>query len=188
MEQIITHRVFHVNTLRVGHISRSVNNRCMEETFAQRLRRLRKTRGLTQEQLAHACGYAGQSRIANYEAEGPHARTPSIDEIPLLAQALGVPDSDLVASLPDTPPTPGGVSPEISEIHMVVGLLAQALAGSIRPAAVDFLEAMDRKFGPLRPGTFARDVVDSVRSELDSQVDISHHARTAHKPRAQKHR
>lgn len=59
-------------------------------SFAIHLRRLRNAKGLTQEQLAHACGFAGQSRIANYEGTGPHAREPSLAEVPVIAHALGV--------------------------------------------------------------------------------------------------
>lgn len=60
-------------------------------TFAKRLRQLRIQRGLSQEALALACGWSGQSRIANYESTKPKARQPKPDELPLLARALGVP-------------------------------------------------------------------------------------------------
>jgi transcriptional regulator with XRE-family HTH domain len=55
--------------------------------FAQNLKSLRAASGLTQEQLAHACGYSGQSRIGNYESG---SREPELREIPTIAQALGV--------------------------------------------------------------------------------------------------
>lgn len=59
-------------------------------SFASNLRRLRDAAGLTQEQLAHACGYPGQSRIGNYESSAPNARQPRPDELPNIAAALGV--------------------------------------------------------------------------------------------------
>lgn len=58
--------------------------------FATNLRLLREAAGLTQEELAHACGFATQSRIGNYEAQGKHSRAPKLKEIPLIANALGV--------------------------------------------------------------------------------------------------
>lgn len=59
-------------------------------TFAQTLKKLRTDAGLTQEQLAHACGYSGQSRIGNYESSQPKARQPKPDELPVIARALGI--------------------------------------------------------------------------------------------------
>lgn len=58
---------------------------------------------MTQEQLAHACGYTGQSRIANYEATGPNARSPSLNEIPVIAAALGVSAAYLIGDELQTP-------------------------------------------------------------------------------------
>lgn len=92
----ITLRDVAVNTNRVRRISRSVKNARME-TFSHRLKRLRIAAGLSQERLAHACGYSGQSRIGNYEGG---KRTPSLNEIPNLAKALGVSEAELVATLP----------------------------------------------------------------------------------------
>lgn len=60
--------------------------------FAQNLKRLRVDAGLTQEQLAHACGYSGQSRIGNYESG---SREPELQEIPIIAKALGVEIAEL---------------------------------------------------------------------------------------------
>lgn len=64
-------------------------------SFAAHLRRLRKAANLTQERLAHACGYSGQSRIGNYEKEGPDGREPKLSEIPVIARALGVEIAEL---------------------------------------------------------------------------------------------
>lgn len=60
-------------------------------TFADHLKRLRVQAGLTQEQLAHACGYPTQSRIGNYESNLPNAREPKASEIAHIAKTLGVP-------------------------------------------------------------------------------------------------
>lgn len=81
-----------------------MNNAGME-TFAQRLRQLRIKAKLTQEQLAHRCGYKTQSRISNYESEGPNSRLPSLEELPVLAEALRVRTSVLVDALPESPET-----------------------------------------------------------------------------------
>lgn len=60
-------------------------------SFAANLRRLRKARGLTQEQLALAAGFPGQSRISNYESEGASRREPSEADARAIARVLGVP-------------------------------------------------------------------------------------------------
>lgn len=64
-------------------------------SFGQRLRSVRRACGMTQEQLAHACGFSGQSRIGNYEAT-TGGREPSIEDLNLLARALKVPVGVLV--------------------------------------------------------------------------------------------
>lgn len=56
--------------------------------------------GLSQEKLAHACGYSGQSRIGNYENSGPNGREPGLSEIPVIAQALGVEIAELFGHPP----------------------------------------------------------------------------------------
>lgn len=78
------------------------------ESFGQRLRRIRLRQGLTQEDVALACGYQGQSRISNYENAW---RIPSVDEIEKLASALYVQAAELlgdarVAVSETRPPTP----------------------------------------------------------------------------------
>lgn len=71
--------------------------------FFERLRALRTAAELTQEGLALKCGWNGQSRIANYEADPAKskktAREPEIDVLPVLARALGVPTGALVDDL-----------------------------------------------------------------------------------------
>lgn len=48
---------------------------------------------MTQEQLAHAAGMGGQSRIGNYEKG---IREPKLEEIQALARALGVSVPELI--------------------------------------------------------------------------------------------
>lgn len=57
------------------------------ETLGQRIKRLRNRKGISQQALAEACGWASQSRIGNYESG---TRTPSLSDLRLLAPALGV--------------------------------------------------------------------------------------------------
>lgn len=63
--------------------------------FSDNLKRLRVSSGMTQEQLALACGWSGQSRIANYESSSASAREPKVSEVPVIAKALGVSISEL---------------------------------------------------------------------------------------------
>lgn len=63
--------------------------------FAANLKAARIRAGLTQEQLALACGWSGQSRIANYESSADSSREPKVSEVPLLAKALGVSVAEL---------------------------------------------------------------------------------------------
>jgi len=56
------------------------------EIFARNLRRLRRERGVTQEQLSHITGL-NQSYVSEIEAG---KRNVSIDNIDALAKALGV--------------------------------------------------------------------------------------------------
>jgi transcriptional regulator with XRE-family HTH domain len=69
-------------------------------SLSAQIRRWREYRELTQEQLAHACGWQGQSRIGNYEKEGPTGRLPRAPEIPVLADALGVTIDELYFGTP----------------------------------------------------------------------------------------
>lgn len=68
--------------------------------FSDNLRAARLARGMTQEALALACGWSGQSRIANYESSAPSAREPKVSEVPVLAKALGISVAALFGELP----------------------------------------------------------------------------------------
>lgn len=162
----ITLRVSNVNTQRARHISRTVNNGRME-TFAQRLRRLRIAAKLTQEELALRCGYKGQSRIAGYESSGKFTRNPPVSEISTLAKGLGVSDTELVDTLPPPGHADQGATPEeMTQVQMLLGLTAKALAAAIPAAGRELIEEVERQLAPLRVGTFPRDFADAVRAEL----------------------
>lgn len=90
---IITQRVFDVNapsTPRAGENHGAGQTYWMD--FGKRLSTVRKRRDMTQEQLALACGWPGQSRIGNYERSG---RTPALADIEVLSRALNVPPAVL---------------------------------------------------------------------------------------------
>lgn len=63
-------------------------------TFGDRLREIRKTRGLTQEQLAQMIGVA-KSTLTGYERDN---REPNVLTITKLAQVLGVTGDDLLGT------------------------------------------------------------------------------------------
>ncbi|MFL1478300.1 XRE family transcriptional regulator [Pseudomonas grimontii] len=63
-------------------------------TLGNRIKRLRKAKGMSQQSLAFACGWESQSRIGNYERG---TREPNLQDLEKLAIALGVPFPDLVA-------------------------------------------------------------------------------------------
>lgn len=59
-----------------------------------RIKKLRKAKGMSQQALAEACGWASQSRIGNYEKG---TRQPNLEDMEKLAKALDVTLPDLVA-------------------------------------------------------------------------------------------
>ncbi|WP_072444108.1 MULTISPECIES: XRE family transcriptional regulator [unclassified Pseudomonas] len=63
-------------------------------TLGNRIKQLRKATGMSQQALAHACGWESQSRIGNYEKG---TRQPNLQDLEILATALGVSLPDLVA-------------------------------------------------------------------------------------------
>ena len=73
----------------------------MPDNFGERLKKLRKKAGLTQEELAEKAGVSNIT-ISQWE-NGIYA--PTMTRIKALAQALNVPESDL---LNDPPPQPDG--------------------------------------------------------------------------------
>lgn len=63
-------------------------------TLGLRIKQLRKAKGLSQQSLAHACGWESQSRIGNYEKG---TRQPNLEDLEKIAHALGTTLPDLVA-------------------------------------------------------------------------------------------
>lgn len=64
-----------------------------EEALGARIRRLRKANGWSQTKLSEHCGWGSQIRISNYEKG---TREPSLDDLRVLADALGTNLSELV--------------------------------------------------------------------------------------------
>jgi transcriptional regulator with XRE-family HTH domain len=65
----------------------------MNESLGQRIKRLRKSAGMSQAQLAEACGWKSQSRVGNYEVG---SREPTLADIAAIAKALNVEESALL--------------------------------------------------------------------------------------------
>lgn len=65
----------------------------MSRAFGARIKTLRSSRGLTQQELATALGYADKSMIAHIE-NGDNEMT--LDKVALLARALGVDANDIL--------------------------------------------------------------------------------------------
>jgi len=74
-------------------------------TLGQRIAHFRNKAGLTQEQLAAACGWESKSRIGNYERD---TREPSLEDLRAIAAALGITLFDLVSD--DVPARPADAS------------------------------------------------------------------------------
>ena len=78
----------------------------MTTPFGERLRRLRKNKGLTMDKLAQA---AGISKSYVWELENRPAQRPSVTVLQSLSGALGVTMLDLLG---EPPPVEGGDAPE----------------------------------------------------------------------------
>jgi transcriptional regulator with XRE-family HTH domain len=78
----------------------------MSTPFGERLRRLRKNKGLTMDKLAQA---AGISKSYVWELENRPAQRPSATVLQSISAALGVTMLDLLG---ETPPVEGGDAPE----------------------------------------------------------------------------
>jgi phage repressor protein C with HTH and peptisase S24 domain len=102
------------------------------KTLGSRIAHYRKAAGLSQERLARACGWASQSRVGNYELG---TREPSLDDIALMAKALGVaPDLLLLHTATDESAREHGPdengSPSKKEYALIPQYTARASAGS----------------------------------------------------------
>ncbi|WP_436976989.1 XRE family transcriptional regulator [Pseudomonas alabamensis] len=86
----------------------------MNELLNQRIKRLRKAAGMSQAQLAEACGWRSQSRVGNYEAG---TREPNLADIAAIATALRVDQSELLlSSSAGSSPANSGDGPSTAEI------------------------------------------------------------------------
>lgn len=65
---------------------------CMK-TLGSRIAHYRNIKGMSQASLAKACGWASQSRVGNYERD---TREPTLEDISLMARALGINESQLL--------------------------------------------------------------------------------------------
>lgn len=144
MAGIVTYREPVVNTYRERQKSQAVDNGGMD--FAANLRAIRELRGMTQGQLAAACGWDNPTRVTNYESRSTDPRNrryPSVADIPAIARALGVPVALLFSETPpesldnksDLRSNPVRLDPAILRTANIV--LAAGLADKGAPLEVD---------------------------------------------------
>lgn len=81
----------------------------MKETLGQRIKRHRKAAGLSQAALATACGWKSQSRVGNYETD---TREPSLADLRLIANAIGVDESEIILDYKPSAPEGGAEAVE----------------------------------------------------------------------------
>ncbi|MBC3503553.1 helix-turn-helix domain-containing protein [Pseudomonas sp. SWRI59] len=109
----------------------------MNESLSQRIKRLRKATGMSQAQLADACGWKSQSRVGNYEAG---TREPTLADIASIASALGVDQSELLLNSP--PPETPSTQPR-STADLVKQMLAKSGKGIPEEARKRLLAAAE---------------------------------------------
>lgn len=114
----------------------------MNESLALRIKRLRKAAGLSQAELAEACGWKSQSRVGNYEAG---TREPTLADIATIANALSVKESDLLI----------GLAPN------ALAAVESAMASS--PSAAEVVRQMLSKHGKNLP--------DQIKSQILAVAD-----------------
>jgi len=98
---------------------------------------LRKATGMSQAQLADACGWKSQSRVGNYEAG---TREPTLADIASIAYALGVDQSELLLNSP--PPETPSTQPR-STADLVKQMLAKSGKGIPEEARKRLLAAAE---------------------------------------------
>jgi transcriptional regulator with XRE-family HTH domain len=109
----------------------------MNESLSQRIKRLRKATGMSQAQLADACGWKSQSRVGNYEAG---TREPTLADIASIASALGVDQSELLLN---SPPSENTSTPPRSTADLVKQMLAKSGKGIPEEARKRLLAAAE---------------------------------------------
>ena len=81
-----------------AHVTLNNTERKAEMSFAENLKRLRKEKGLTQEQLARQIG-VGKRAVIGYEVEGRYPKKHEVYQ--KIADALGCPTNDLLTDNSD---------------------------------------------------------------------------------------
>jgi transcriptional regulator with XRE-family HTH domain len=136
--------------------------------FSDNLKRLRLSRGLTQEQLALACGWSGQSRVANYESSAPNAREPKLSEVPLIATALGVSVSELFDGSPtssqEARPDFERMAATVTVLRTYLELMGKPLAMVEDPLLLEIAHEVVMEFGGTEP---AKNVLDLTKVLAD---------------------
>lgn len=112
----------------------------MNESLAQRIKRLRKEAGLSQAQLADACGWKSQSRVGNYEAG---TREPNLADISAIAKALRIDDAQLLLSTPPADLSP--LSFETAQTSVAPGSAADAVRAMLAKSGNNVPEALKQK-------------------------------------------
>lgn len=110
----------------------------MEETFGQRLRRLREERGLSQREVAEA---AGHSRVWMVQLEGGTrwlGKLPPYDDLRLIAKALSLTVDELVG---DEEPPPVLAAEESIQALPITELLRRAKAWPYRGRPIEGIAA-----------------------------------------------
>ncbi|MFJ2970766.1 MULTISPECIES: XRE family transcriptional regulator [Pseudomonas] len=117
----------------------------MNESLSQRIKRLRKATGMSQAQLADACGWKSQSRVGNYEAG---TREPTLADIAAMAAALGVDQSELLLNSPTVPEVS---APARSTADLVRQMLAKSGKGIPEETRKRLLAAAEDQTTPATP-------------------------------------
>lgn len=175
MGAIITLRDVTVNTLRVCARPRVADTGRMD-TFGRRLRAARKARGMTQEALAHAAHLKGQNAISNYERA---ERSPRMHIVEALAAALGDgARAELMGNAAPLVSTPRHAAPELGDVALLLGYVAQALAQTSPAAAAN----LSRALASLPQERRASEFVSSFAASLELPA-----SRTSVQSRGSKH-
>lgn len=144
----------------------------MNESLAQRIKRLRKEAGLSQAQLADACGWKSQSRVGNYEAG---TREPNLADISAIAKALRIDDAQLLLSTPPADLSP--LSFETAQTSVAPGSAADAVRAMLAKSGKNVPEALKQKIIAVADTADSNVVtVDSSRPGLvGDEVWIAHY-------------
>ncbi|WP_223533460.1 MULTISPECIES: XRE family transcriptional regulator [unclassified Pseudomonas] len=124
--------------------------------LAERIKRARKKAGMSQAQLAEACGWS-QSRVGNYEAG---TREPSLADIESMAKTLRVDKSELLLDMQPEVARPD-VPPKASAADIVQRMLSKhgkSLSADARQKIADAVQetAVEVSGGNVVVGDFSR--------------------------------